>query len=155
MTYAVSLELAAPVGYRSRRDPRDGELRPIDDNPDSAHTDANRVARTFGGPIALPPTPSPAPTGGSQVIVTVVAPFRVGVPGQIAYRVADTETLAKLSVRLSGPDGGVARSEMSPASASGTLSSTFQMPGTYDLTVTATTRSGSVLEGTVAVHVEP
>lgn len=87
-------------------------------------------------------------------MTVVTVPFRAGIPGQIAYRVADTETLARLGFGLSSPDGGVARSETSPASASGTVSLTLRAPGTYSVTVTATTREGHVLEEIIVLNVE-
>lgn len=106
----------------------------------------------------MPPTPLPTPTAGPPLVVTVItAPFRAGVLGQIAYRVESAEALTRLTIGISGsgPGTAVVRTETSPASASGTFSLTVPTPATYQVTVTATTRDGRVLEQTVALNAEP
>ena len=107
------------------------------------------VSTTPVPPTTAPVPPTAAPTLNLSVSAT---PFHVGMSGEIRYEVTNVPSLA--SVAYSSTDGqGEVRASMGPAPAVGVVRVTYGHPGSFTVTVKATTMLGTTLQASVLVDV--
>ena len=99
-----------------------------------------------------PAAPSNPPVAPALIVTPSHGPFHVGKPGEIRYEVTGVSMLASLT--FSSTDGAmeVGRTT-SPAPAQGVLNPIYGHPGSFRVTVAATTTDGTKLQVSVSVNV--
>ena len=105
-------------------------------------------------PVQTPTSPT-APTGPTALGIVVSGPstpVSVGVAFDVNWTVNDSSPLQRLRADWAG-QGGNAATEAAPAPPSGTLTLKSMVPGTFLLTLMATTASGNVLQAAITVTV--
>ena len=104
-------------------------------------------------PASATPAPSPTPTAFAIAVTGPSSPVSVGARFDVRWTVNDSSPLQRLQTDWAGDAGNQTTTETAPAPASGKMTIQSMVPGTFLLTVTATTASGTVLQAAITVTV--